>query len=188
METQSIRRSSFDTVYDANMEKVYKVAYYYSGNHHTAQDVTQTVFIKLYMNMDNINMKNVEAWLKTTAKHMALNETKADAKKVDIEELAEDIDMVIDKEVYLESLEDSLIREINEKERMEFGERIYADLYRKNKRWYEAMTITYILQRPQKEVAKTMGVSLSVLQMMLYRAKNWIRKNYQNQFDHLDKV
>ena len=187
METQGTRKSVFDTVYDANMEKVYKVAYYYSGNHHTAQDITQAVFMKLYTNMDNINMKNVEAWLKTTAKHMALNENKASVKRLKNEDLALDVDNTFDKVIYMDSLEDSFIKKINMKERAEFAERIYADLYQKNERWYEAMTITYILQKPQKEVAETMGVSLSVLQMMLYRAKKWIRKRYQNQFDHLDE-
>ena len=102
METQGTRKSVFDTVYDANMEKVYKVAYYYSGNHHTAQDITQAVFMKLYTNMDNINMKNVEAWLKTTAKHMALNENKASVKRLKNEDLALDVDNTFDKVIYME--------------------------------------------------------------------------------------
>ena len=59
METQCMRKISFDTVYDANMEKVYKVALYYSKDHDRAQDITQQVFMKLYINLDNINMDNV---------------------------------------------------------------------------------------------------------------------------------
>lgn len=187
MATQCTGKEAFDTVYDANLEKVYKVAYYYSGNHHTAQDITQCVYMKLYTNIENVNMKNVEAWLKTTAKHMALNEvTKYGRNK--LEKPSGDMADEMDNVIYLESIEDDFIQRLHTTERAKLAEQIYADLYQKNERWYEAMTITYILQKPQAEVAKTMGVSLSVLQMMLYRAKNWIKKRYQKQFDHLDKA
>ena len=188
MKTQCIGKSAFDTVYDANMENVYKVALHYSGNHDRAQDITQQVFMKLYINMENINMSHVEAWLKTTVKHIALNERKITARRNRHEQLMADVESTVDKVVYLESLEDSFASKLSIKERAELAEQIYADLYQKNERWYEAMTITYVLQKPQKEVAKTMGVSLSVLQMMLYRAKNWIRKHYQKQYDHLDEA
>ena len=98
MATQCTGKEAFDTVYDANLEKVYKVAYYYSGNHHTAQDITQCVFMKLYTNIENVNMKNVEAWLKTTAKHMALNEvTKYGRNKLEKPsgDMADEMDNVI---------------------------------------------------------------------------------------------
>ena len=36
-----------------------------------------------------------------------------------------------------------------------------------------------------KEVAEKMGVKLEVLHSMLYRAKQWIKKNYEEQFDRL---
>lgn len=186
METQCMRKESFDTVYDANMEKVYKVALYYSKNQDRAEDITQQVFMKLYINMDNINTDNIGAWLITTAKHIALNERKAYVRRSKQEELLPNVESLVDKQIYLDSLEDAMVGKLSVAERAELAEKIYADLYQKNERWYEAVTITYILQKPQKEVAKTMGVSLNVLQMMLYRAKNWIRKRYQEEFDHLN--
>lgn len=188
METQCIGKNAFDAVYDANMEIVYKIALHYSGKHERAQDITQQVFMKLYINIENTNINNVEAWLKTTVKHIALNERKINARKAQHEKLLPNVESVVDKVIYLESLEDSLVSQLSMKDRAELAEEIYAELYRKNERWYEAVTITYILEKPQKEVADSMGVSLSVLQMMLYRAKKWIKKRYQERYDHLDEA
>lgn len=189
MKVQSIGKSAIDVMYRENFCQIYRIAYQYTENHHTAQDIAQQVFMKLYMNADNINMNRVNAWLRTTAKHMAINERKKTHRRVSRKEMPViDIENTIDNIVYMESLEDTFIGKVDKKARAELAEKIYADLYEKNERWYEAMTITYILQKPQKEVAETMGVSLSVLQMMLYRAKNWIRKRYQKQYEHLDEA
>ena len=65
---------------------------------------------------------------------------------------------------------------------------ILEALYRKNERWYDAITFTYLLEKPQKEVAEIMGVSPEVLYSMLYRAKRWIRKNYKGRQDHLHET
>ena len=189
MKVQCISKDAIDALYTENVKGIYQIAYKYTENHHTAQDITQQVFMKLYINADNINMNNVKAWLRITAKHMSINErNKILGIKRRKEVLMPDMEEMVDSIVYLESLEDILISKIDTKERAALAGQIYAELYQKNERWYEAMTITYILQKPQKEVAETMGISLSALQMMLYRAKNWVRKRYQNQFEHLNKA
>lgn len=187
MKTQCIGKNAFDTVYDANMEKVYKVALYYSRDEEKAKDITQQVFLTLYINMDNINVDNVEPWLKRTAKHMALNEKKARITRYEFENPVPEVESVVDKDVYVESLEDCYFRNLDINARRDLADEIYEKLYEKNQRWYEAMTVTYVLQKPQKEVAETMGISVNGLQMILYRAKRWIRKRFQEQYDHLDE-
>lgn len=130
-------------------------------------------------------MKNVEAWLCITTMHMAMNHRRnhfrIEKRDVPLEEMGDNVDKI----VYLESLEDSIINEIDIKARADLAEKVYAELYEKNPRWYEAMTITYILEKPQKEVAEVMGMSSSALYMMLSRAKKWIRKRYKKEYDHL---
>lgn len=186
MEIKSIRKSAFDAVYDANAEKVYRIALYYSGDHHAAEDITQTVFMKLYTNMENINVDRIEAWVKTTAKHMALNYSRHLQYEFDLP--VEDMEYIIDSNVYMDSVEDVFVDYSCETRRTKLAENIYEALYCKNVRWYEAVTITYILEKPQKEVAETMGMSLGALQLTLHRAKKWIRKSYQEQLDHLDET
>lgn len=73
MKVKAIGKIAFDAVYEANAERVYRTALHYSdNNHYAAEEITQEVFLKLYMNMENINMKAINTWVIVTAKHMAL--------------------------------------------------------------------------------------------------------------------
>ncbi len=73
MSVESIGKVAFDVIYEDNVEIVYKVAAKYCGNHHTAEEIAQSVFMKLYMNMDHVNLDAVRPWLVLTTKYMALN-------------------------------------------------------------------------------------------------------------------
>ena len=44
------------------------------------------------------------------------------------------------------------------------------------------------MKSQQKDVAREMGISLEVLHSMLYRAKKWIRKNYEKRYRYLDEA
>ena len=122
--------------------------------------------MKLYMNMENINMKAINTWVIVTAKHMALNYHRDHGREMADEDIALKVEPT-------DSLEDDFFT-------------IFSRLYEENPRWHEALTITYLLEKPQKEVAEIMGVSLSVLHSMLYRAKQWIKKNYEEEFERLN--
>ena len=186
MDIKSTDKNTFDAVYKANVKKVYRIALYYSGDHHAAEDITQTVFLKLCLNMENVNQERIEPWLKTTAKHMALNYKRHS--KFEVDYPTEDVENLFETIAYEESV-DELLEIRNKREvQTKLIEKIFADLYQKNPRWYEAVTITYILEKPQEEVAETMGLSLGALRIMLHRAKKWIRKHYQKQLDHLDET
>ena len=87
-----------------------------------------------------------------------------------------------------ENPEDTFFRKMKEREFMKLKEDIFAALYKKNLRWYDAITITYVLEKPQKEVAENMGVTLEVLHSMLYRARQWIKKNFEEEYDHLNNA
>ncbi len=79
-------------------------------------------------------------------------------------------------------------RKIKNQQLVELKKGIFEALYEKNPRWYEAITITYVLEKPQKEVAENMEVTLDVLHSILYRAKKWIRENYAEEYAHLNKA
>lgn len=85
-----------------------------------------------------------------------------------------------------EGLDAQLIEVFRQKECRELHDTIFADLYEKNSRWYEAVTVSYTLDKLQKEVAEKMGISVDTLYSTLYRAKQWIKKYYEEQFHQLD--
>ena len=182
MGVKSIGKTAFDAVYEANVKIVYRTALHYSDNDcYAAEEITQEVFLKLYMNMENINMEAINSWLLITTKHMALNYHRDRGREIADEEIALKMEPVVD-------IEEEFFAKLRRKECHELAETIFSRLYEENKRWYEAVTITYFLEKPQKEVAEIMGVSLTVLHSMLYRAKQWIKKNYEDEFDYLNKA
>lgn len=180
---ESKENSVFDTIYEDNFQIVYKVALKYSGNHHAAEEIAQSVFLKLYLNIEHINVDNARSWLTLTAKYMAMNLKRDRAHEHLVQDLnAEEETILVD---YDGNPEEIFIRKIKGREFAELKEDIFAALYERNPRWYDAITISYVLEKPQKEVAENMGVTLEVLHSMLYRARKWIKENYEDEYDHL---
>ena len=173
---------AFDAIYKNSADSIYYTALRYCGNHHVAQEITQTVFMKLLEDLGGVEEKAVVSWLLISAKHMAINYKRGLEREVlygdllyeESEEFVSDYD-----------LEEDFIRRLYKEECRELTENIFADLYHLNPRWYYALTITYYLGKPQKEVAEIMGMKIGTLHSVLHRAKKWIRKNYEEQFNHL---
>lgn len=185
MEAETTGKVDFDKIYDANVDNVYRVALKYAENEHEADEIVQSVFLKLYTNMDNINLAAVRKWLVMTTKYKALNLKRDKKREYLVEEPMEDAKARPSEVV--ESPEDIFVKNTKERQFRELKEDIFAALYEKSERWYDAITITYILEKPQKEVAENMDVSLEVLQSILYRARRWIRERFAEEYAHANE-
>ena len=110
--------------------------------------------------MENTDADAARAWLILTTKYMALNE-KRDHQK---EYLVEEVDVKKEKELtrVAESPEEVFERKLNEQKFTELKENIFEAFYKKNPRWYDVISITYILGKPQIVVAEYMGITLDV--------------------------
>lgn len=177
----SVRSVDFDKVYEEYVSAVYRTALYYSENEHVAEEITQEVFLKLYISKEHVNVEAVGAWLVTAARNMVRNHKRDCWHEVPREALLEEWN----EELFADSTEEDIMTILHDREYHGFVEKIFRDLYRMNERWYDAVTITYLLGKPQKEVAENMGVSLKVLHSILYRAKRWIRRKYREEYDRL---
>lgn len=184
MGIKSIGRVAFDVLYETNVNKVYRLSLYYTKNTYTAEEITQNVFLKLYLYMEHIDMEAVPRWLLVTARNMSLNQRRMTQREVLFGSAYEE-DFT---EQAMISSENEFFQKCMEKEYSKLVESIFEGLYRKNERWYDAITITYCLKKPQKEVAEVMGISLETLHSILYRAKRWIKKHYQEQYNCLNKA
>lgn len=184
VEIELIENTDFDKIYRKNAEIVYKTAIKYSGNHHEAEEIAQNVFLKLYVNIEHINLEAAKGWLILTTKYAALNRNRDKEREYLVEEFIGEEEE--DLTGIAESPEDIFLKKMKERQYMELKEEIFEALYAKSPRWYEAITITYVLEKPQKEVAEKMGVTLEVLQAILYRARKWMRENYAEEYAHLD--
>lgn len=181
MGVKFIGKSAFDAIYDANADKVYRTALYYSDNHHIAEEITQNVFMNFYVCMDNVSMDSVSNWLITAAKNMALNYVRTQKREV----LTYDITDEYGEYLTTESIEEELLKAFSQKENYEFLEEMLEGLYQENERWYYAWTLTRILDKPDKEVAQIMGISYDNLRKILSRTNKWIERHYERQYEHL---
>ena len=127
MEIKSKDKSSFDAVYDEIADEVYRVALYYSKDHHAAEDITQTVFMKWYIDYENVSKERILAWAKVTAKNLALNYKRDKKHEVDIE--MEDIEDIIDAREHEESIEEFLEYRNKNQLRIELIKEIYDGEY-----------------------------------------------------------
>lgn len=186
MEGKSVGKADFDAIYRDHVGCVYATAVKYTKNHHTAEEIVQNVFLKYYINMENTDSDAARAWLVLTTKYMALNVKRDHQKEYLVERM--DIKEEIQLSESVESPEEVFVRKFKEREYTKLKVDIFEALYEKNPRWYEIITITYILGKPQKEIAENMGVTLDVLHSTLYRAKQWIRKNFAEEYTHLNEA
>ena len=184
MGVNSVNHDRYTEIYHAYVNDVDKTALHYSENQHTAEEIVQEVFYKLYIHRENINLNAVRGWLITTARRMALNYKRDHGREIPVEEFYEDVSETLSGD----DLEEEFMKALHDAQCRELLDKILDEMFCKNERWYDAVTITYGLEKPQKEVAEVMGVSLEGLHAMLYRAKKWIKKNYGKEYERLESM
>lgn len=177
----------FDEIYETYKNLVLKAAYTYSGSYDVAEDIAQNTFLQLYIYYDNMNYSNVKSWLYTTAKNYALNYKKKANREILHEGIIEEV-FTLKIEESAESAESEFLKGINEFDRSELHERIFAALLEKNPRWYEAISLVYFLEIPQAKVAEEMGIRIETLHSILHRARNWIKKTFDVEYDELNRL
>lgn len=177
----SVSGMNFDEIYGEYASLVYRIILYHSEDRNVAEEIMQEVFMKLYINRENIKKEAIRAWLVTTAKNMTRNYKRDSWYETAVLETFDDNNELLASD----SLEDDFIATLRISECNVLMETVFEDLYKKSVRWYEAVTIAYLLEKPQKEVAKIMGMSLEQLHGMLYRARKWIQERYKEEYDRL---
>ena len=164
----------FRHVYVENKDTVFKIVARYSNvDYDTDQDITQEVFVKLYEHFDTYTEEYLLQWLIVAAKNEAISYLRRFLREVPDEE----VDMKLLGCQLLPSAEETVFDRINLEERIRRSEHILDRLYETNERWYEAMLLVYCRGMKQADVADKMGISLEVLQSVLYRARKWVREH-----------
>lgn len=184
MEYKSIKEEKFDSIYQAHVDSILKVAMHYANDYDIAQEITQKTFIQLYIHLDNMDMDYIFPWLVRTAKNFLYNSNRNSKREI----LGEVIDTIMEYDYALcctESMDERYIREEQRQRIGELNDSIFEKLYKKNRKWYEALTLVYCLEKPQQEVAEELGIAIDTLQSRLYRAKQWIRKNYAKEYENV---
>lgn len=174
---QQEKRARFEVIYRENQHDMYKVALYYTQHEQAALEITQKAFYNLYLHFENVDPKTMRAYVGRTIRNMTYNWTRDNkiAKEGNIEDYYEDL--------MIDSLEEIIIRNEEKQAAYDLASDILSGLYAKNQRWYDVIMLVYYLEIPQEQVAKDQGVEKDVISSRLYRAKQWIRQQYKEQYE-----
>lgn len=182
---------AFNEIYDKYKNLVLKVAHMYVGDLDTAEDITQDTFLALYRDMSvkeidrEEKYSNIKSWLYTTAKHLALNYRKKAARTVSADAMADD--GVALKEPVSESLESEYFDMESHRICAEIHERIFTALMKKNPRWYEAVMMSGFRNMPAAEAAERLGINENAYYALVHRARQWIYKNFDVEYEELNR-
>ncbi len=181
---------AFNGIYNKYKNLVLKAAHMYVNDLDTAEDIMQDTFLALCKDMREKGFEreeeysNIKSWLFTTAKHFALNYRKKAARTVSADEMK---DAGTFEDPVTESLESVYFSMETERMGSELHEQVMTALMEKNPRWHEAMMMVSILEMSEAEAAESLGMSANAFYVMMHRARNWIRKNFNVEYEELKR-
>ena len=176
MLTREERTRKFKPLYEENKKRIFIIALRYSGNDvNLAEEFVQESFLKLYKNLDIIDANIATRWLTSVTKNVAISYWRS-TKKEFPHGIGEEL---YDKDNLQPSAEETYFDSVKSEKFKNLRDEIFQALRVKNERWYQAVTLVYCMEQRQQDVADQMGISIEVLHSVLYRARKWIKENFE---------
>ena len=182
MGIESGKKNGFNAVYEKYRKMVFRIAYQYTCNEEDAKDITQEVFGRYYIFAETSQVMYVQNWLATTARNIAVNHVK----RISHERLLWAEEEMEDYLGHEDDPEDKFFGNLCKKDELEYACRILEALKAKKQKWYDIAVYAYCNEMPRQQIADRMGMSLDAVMSTLTRIKDWIRKNYKDEFDHIN--
>jgi RNA polymerase sigma-70 factor, ECF subfamily len=165
----------FDNIYHEHKATVFNICLHYVLNAEDAQDITQETFVKVYQRYHQYNAEaaSLKTWICRIAINHCLDFLKAKKSKKRFGFLS-----ALFHTNSNEPIKDAI--EINhpgiETEYKEALQNLLQIIYTLPDNQKTAIILTKIENRPQKEVAEIMNISLKAVESLLQRAKQTIQK------------
>jgi len=161
-----MKQRQFKQTLEQYKDLIFSQAYYFTGNHDDAAEITQEVFMKLWTNIDAINRTTVKSWLLTVARNSC-------------------IDLIRRRRIVPESvlagdpLTCSLVSELRDErpgpEQQAMALDVRSQLERALSLLHPTMRMAVILREIQQlsyqEVAQTLEIPLNTVKVYVHRAK-----------------
>ena len=168
----------FREIYEEYKNMILKIVYDRTGDYHIAQDICQETFARLYGYQNDINLDMVKGWLIVVASHLTSDyKKKASSRREIPTDVSRDGDDC--------ALEEEVARHLERAEHRRLCGHVLKALREKNEDWYDVLMLVEYLGVPRKAVAKKRGVSLSMIDYYLRKAKKWMKDNFQKEYDEL---
>jgi RNA polymerase sigma-70 factor, ECF subfamily len=158
----------YEMLIKQHKNNIYSYALYMMNNRMDADDITQEVFIKIWQNIDNFNLKAAKSWIMKTTHNLCIDYLRKNQKtirrEIDIEDKKNmsGIGTLTDTEVKIrkEFLKDKIKEEINN----------LPDNLKSVFVLYELQGYKY------QEISKTLSMPLNSVKVYLMRARKQMQK------------
>jgi RNA polymerase sigma factor (sigma-70 family) len=158
--------NAFEQLVKKYQHAVFNTIYRYLGNYEDVEDIAQEVFIKVWHKAKSFKGKSkFSTWLyRITVNHCLNYRSMHKQKLVSLDEMTEK-----------EQVPESLIVEVDHEKRQK------AEIVRKAvntlpERQRIALILSQFEEKSYKEIAEIMGVSLSAVESLIFRAKQGLKK------------
>lgn len=149
---------TLESAFDAHHSLIFRVAYRMTGNAHDAEDVLQTVFLRLASrDAQSAGIENVESYLRRAAVHASLNL----------------LDLRSRKDVPLEGMPEPVGRS----DQSDLRQVLRLAIGRLDRRSAEMFALRFIEGHSNPEIAEMYGVSNLVVAVTLHRARKQLQKD-----------
>lgn len=159
-------RTDLAELFQQQKERVFRAAYRITGNSNDAEDVLQTVFLRLAAQENSADIRNLPAYLHRAAVNAAL----------DLLRNRKDTTALETNDGQFHG-----ISATNESRSLELRDWLRQALARLNPRWAEMFVLRFIEDYSNREIARMMGTSTAVVAVLLHRTRALLRKDYLQQ-------
>jgi RNA polymerase sigma-70 factor (ECF subfamily) len=156
---------TLETAFDAHSALIFRVAYRMTGNAHDAEDVLQTVFLRLASrDAQSAGIENAESYLRRAAVHASLNLLELRSRK----------------DVPLDGIPEPAKTGINFGAQRDLREVLRLAIGRLDRRSAEMFALRFIEGHSNPEIAEMYGVSTLVVAVTLHRARKQLQKDIRD--------
>ncbi|MFB5759196.1 RNA polymerase sigma factor [Paenibacillus medicaginis] len=164
--------SAFRELVDRYSRHVYQTAYSVLQDAKEAEDVSQETFVQVYTSLSQYRNEGFKSWLTRIAVRKAIDTKRRRSRRT--------ADMTVADEALLllpSHEEDILGRLIRQERRSELADKIES-LPEQHK---EMVTAFYLQGKSYEQLAEEMQVAVKTVESRLYRARLWIRRNWNEE-------
>nr|WP_255572184.1 sigma-70 family RNA polymerase sigma factor [Anoxybacillus sp. ST70] len=146
---------------------LFKTVYSIIRNEKDAEDVTQEVFVRIYLSLSRYQSQGFKTWMTRIAVNYAIDVKRKMQRQ--LEEVMESIEAEADERV-----EVSVIKK-------EERERIRQRLEEIPLNYRDVIYAYYIDEKSYQQIAKEQNVEVKTVETKLYRARSWLRKHWKGE-------
>ena len=147
-----------------------------TGDYQTAQEICQQVFCTYYSHMEEIEEELVKAWLLKCTQNAIVDHLRKNGLR---KEIAFQSEYQESGNTLAETEPDCYVNRIIN---MELTGRILKEVRKVNETWYEVLIMICVYGMSHKQAAEKLHVSEQVLRARLYRARNYVKEKFGDEY------